>query len=110
MRRHLSILLLFAGSNLMAQPLASASLETPKIIEPIDSITENIAEVVEVKYVDHLAFDIALIPCSDLYDYSWDSLNLDQPKVQPGDTSVAVKLALIESECAYHHPCNGPYN
>ena len=108
MKLALSIALTVLGLTSMAQPLAVASLQTQVSVEPIDTITADVAEGESIKYVDYLAFDTALIPCSDLYDYSWDSLNLDQPKVEPGDTSVAVTLSLVESECAYHHPCSGP--
>ncbi len=108
MKLALSIALTLVGLSTMAQPLAVASLQANLPVEPIDSIAPNVSDGADVKYVNYFAFDTSLIPCSDLYDYSWDSLHLDQPKVEPGDTSVAVSLSLVESECAYHHPCNGP--
>lgn len=91
-----------------AQQLADADIQVEKpnsiSVDSSDSVNESTEMI---RYVDYLAFDTALIPCSDLYDYSWDSLNLDQPKVEPGDSSIAVTLPLIESSCNYHHPCEG---
>jgi len=92
------------------QSLENAPLQASTLNLPTDSSITEIEGNGEVlfKKVDHLAFDTVLIPCADMYDFSWDSLNLDKPCVHPGDTSVNVTLGLVESSCNYHHPCDGP--
>lgn len=53
------------------------------------------------------AYDSSLIPCSHLYGHSWDSLNVDQPKLAGMDSLIGITLGLVESGCDYHHPCPG---
>lgn len=87
-----------------AQPMEYDSTKEMEAV--MADSTDTTATV--VKMVDFLRFDTALIPCADLYDCSWDSLNLDRPGVRPSDTGLNVVLGLVEEECAYHHPCAGP--
>ncbi len=110
--------LVFGATAALSQPLASIepnrAFNTP--LMHIDSaqtqktetaIAKTEGEGEAVKMVDAILFDTALIPCQDMYDYSWDSLHLDMPKVQPTDT-VDVNLQLVETSCDYVHPCSGP--
>lgn len=71
-----------------------------------DSVQESLFS--EIKEIDPARFDTALVPCAHLYDFSWDSLNLDRPSVIPNDTTVNIDLVLVENQCDYHHPCGGP--
>ncbi len=103
-------LLTWMGSY--AQPMEFASIqvkdsEDTEEKEHVDSV-ETDSALIAFKMVDANLFDTALIPCAHIYDYSWDSLNLDQPRVIQSDTGLDITLQLVDSECDYHHPCGGP--
>jgi murein DD-endopeptidase MepM/ murein hydrolase activator NlpD len=62
------------------------------------------------KYVKWWEFDRELIPCADLYNFSWDSLNVNLPKLDARDSAEGIELCLKSDDCGYHHPCGGPIN
>ncbi len=105
MKYLVSLWIIVSWLGLNAQPMEfDSSMERMDVVE-VDSADTTSAQV---KMVDFLKFDTALIPCSHIYDYSWDSLHLDKPCVRPSDTSLNIILGLVENECGYHHPCDGP--
>lgn len=105
MKQLFSLVFVVSGLMAMAQPIDMGSATDNLSIAKVDSADTT---DLHIKFVDFLAFDTALIPCSDIYDYSWDSLNLDKPCVRPTDTSLNIVLGLVENECSYMHPCDGP--
>ena len=110
--RWILIITLFTWMGVHAQPMEFASnqvteSEDTEEKEHVDSAaSDTLLEV--VKMVNANLFDTALIPCAHIYDYSWDSLNLDLPRVTKKDTCLDILLGLVENECDYVHPCPGP--
>ncbi|MFT4521190.1 MAG: murein DD-endopeptidase MepM/ murein hydrolase activator NlpD [Bacteroidia bacterium] len=100
---------LFLGAN--AQDLAmwqgAAHFDEEEKIEAADSIDDESELFKEINWWD---FDTALIPCHDSYCYSWDSLNVDGPRLSNLDSILGVTIALTEHDCGYVHPCSGKIN
>ncbi|MBI1305796.1 MAG: peptidoglycan DD-metalloendopeptidase family protein [Bacteroidetes bacterium] len=67
-------------------------------------------QIEESGFVSFVDFDHQLIPCADLYHFSWDSLNVDLPRLDAKDSSDGICLSLVESDCGYFHPCPGDIN
>lgn len=65
---------------------------------------------IEYKYVKWWEFDHELVPCADMYNFSWDSLNVSLPMFDARDSSEGIHLHLIDSDCGYYHPCAGDIN
>jgi len=49
-------------------------------------------------------FNTDLIPCSDIYDNSWDSMNVDVPEFKKTDVADCHEFALTDGAgCSYVH-------
>lgn len=48
-----------------------------------------------------------LIPCADLYDDVWDSMNVDVPEFSRNDVAECIVLPLTDHDCGYVHPIHG---
>lgn len=49
--------------------------------------------------------DSNLVPCADLYDLMWDSLNVNKPHALVKDINFNTTLLLSEdSSCSFQHP------
>ena len=55
--------------------------------------------------------DSNLVPCADLYDLMWDSLNVNKPHALVKDINFNTTLLLSEdSSCSFQHPIRGKIN
>jgi len=98
------LLLLAYASSVLAQDMLLAD------VRALDSEIDGDSAPDEGKYVKWWDFDKELVPCADLYNFSWDSLNLDQPKLDQRDSAEGISLCFIDDGCDYHHPCGGEIN
>jgi murein DD-endopeptidase MepM/ murein hydrolase activator NlpD len=103
------ILLGFAGIS-YAQILA-----VPIEVDETEFIDEEYAEEDNEGESDSIVFDedyyafIQTIPCADLYDKAWDSMNLNVPAFRKEDIAGCFHFELIDSQgCSYTHPIYGP--
>lgn len=103
MRLSLIIGLLFIAPFLKAQDLEFADIDGEGEFET-DSFYDESA------FVAWWDFDHELIPCADMYDNSWDSLNVNLPSLNARDSIDGICLKLIEDDCDYFHPCPGVIN
>lgn len=56
-------------------------------------------------------FDTFLIPCTHIYDFEWDHLNVDVTEFEPKNIdSAGIELCLVEDDCGFHHPHMGKIN
>jgi LysM repeat protein len=62
----------------------------------------------DTKQIKFWEFDRSLIPAKNIYGLSWDSLNVDSPKFDAERVSFGFLLNLVEEDCDYVHPFEGP--
>jgi hypothetical protein len=73
----------------------------------LDSTTQNNKDTTIFELVEWWNFDTALIPLHYEYDYSWDTLNVDEPKFSYLDSLSGIELILGDTGCGYYHPHDG---
>lgn len=96
--------LAFAG----AQVLAMADV-SKKPVPHEDSDVEKSEGKVDTVAVIEPAFDMSFIPCADIYEGAWDSMNLDVPEFSREHVTGCKEFALVDSsDCEYVHPFHGP--
>ncbi|MEY2925241.1 MAG: hypothetical protein RLZZ337_1791 [Bacteroidota bacterium] len=71
----------------------------------INSFAQTTTETKPIKFWD---FDRSLIPAKAIYGLSWDSANVDSPKFDVERVSFGFLLNLVEEDCDYIHPFQGP--
>lgn len=62
----------------------------------------------ETKPIKFWDFDRSLIPAKSIYGLSWDSANVDSPRFDAERVSFGFLLNLVEEDCDYVHPFEGP--
>ena len=75
--------------------------------QSLDSVNQPAPDTAIFELVEWWNFDTALIPLHQEYDYSWDSLNVDEPKFSSYDSTNGIELILGDTGCGYFHPCDG---
>ena len=66
---------------------------------------QTIQETKPIKFWD---FDRSLIPAKSIYGLSWESANVDSPWFDAERVSFGFLLNLVEEDCDYIHPFEGP--
>lgn len=97
------------------QTLASTFVNVPdeeesEVSSENTAKADSIALKVEFKEISPVAFDTFLIPCTDVYDFTWDSLNVDVTEFKPAELDTNICLQLTEYDCGFHHPHMGDIN
>lgn len=104
------VLAFFTCSSAAGQELAMVSEENLYILEEGEEEKESVRSTTSDTNSIELnfnSFNFNLIPCADLYDEVWDSLNVDVPEFSKNDVANCVVLPLTEDDCGYVHPFHG---
>jgi len=100
----ISVLMTISQIGLAQSIAAVNSVSTSTLVDEEISKGEGDTSPVVHKNV----FDLSLIPCSDLYDDAWDSMNVDVPKFSKTDVASCMEFPLVDgSGCSYVHPFHG---
>jgi murein DD-endopeptidase MepM/ murein hydrolase activator NlpD len=77
----------------------------------LDQDFASIDDSATVKLVDYQRFDTLLIPFAEVYENSWDSLNVNVPRFDPTKKGWSQYIDFTDSTgCEYSHPCYGKIN
>jgi len=91
----------------MANPAPLPLFHEDKAIEK-ESDTEGEGDTT-LAVEEQPVFDMSFIPCSDIYEGAWDSMNLDVPEFSRDHVSGCKTFSLVDStDCEYVHPIHGP--
>jgi len=89
----------------------TASLAQGQDTSKIDQTLAMITDSGMPKMVSRESFDTALIPFAEVYEYSWDSLNVNEPHFDPTQKGWSEDINFTDSTgCEYNHPCYGKIN